>query len=77
MHISDIPSQFCNFTRIENFHPLLLAFCLNHPQSPAFCLIDTSCSDVSFHKKKIRKLPNLSKYYQISYVYLMIYQFST
>ena len=45
--------HFCNFTRIENSHPLSPAFCLNHPHHLHYTWCKQLCPDESFPNKKI------------------------
>ena len=47
--------HFCTFNSIVNFHPLSLAFCLNHPQSRAFCLTETKLSRQIFSQEEKNK----------------------
>ena len=52
--------HFCTFTCTENLHPLLPALCLNHPQSPVFCLMETKLSRQIFFPEENRKIGHRS-----------------
>ena len=52
--------HFCTFTRIQNFHPLSHAFYINHPQSPAFWLMETKLSRKIFLREQKRNIGHRS-----------------
>ena len=54
--IRRVTPTFFTFTHIENCHLFSPAFCLNHPQPSAFCLMETILSLLQpFSKKKRQK----------------------
>ena len=48
--------HFVTFTHIENFHLLSPALCVNHPQSPVFCLMEEKLPRQIFSQEDKRKI---------------------